>query len=140
MIEKFESAGLDEIMSIWLDSNIKAHPFIAPEYWKRVFNDVREALPASDLYFCHEAGIVNGFIGIIDPCYVAGLFVSAVCQSRGIGRELLNHCKKLYHHLELDVFVENPRAVNFYLQNGFVIESEKYNPDFAQSEYHLVWP
>lgn len=139
MIEKFKGPRLDELMRIWLDSNIRSHPFITPEFWKSVFDEVREALPASDLYFYQEAETIKGFIGISGKCYIAGLFVSADCQSRGIGRELLDHCKKMYQSLELDVFVENKRAVTFYLKNGFIIKSEKFNPDFAHSEYRMVW-
>lgn len=140
MIEKFNGTGLDEIMTIWLDGNIQAHSFIKAEYWAKAANQVREALPASDLYFYRESGAIKGFIGLTDNHYIAGLFVSTACQSRGLGRALLDHCKKLYLRLELDVFTANERALSFYLKNGFVIKSENFNSDFGHREYRLVWP
>lgn len=139
MIEKFKGARLDEIMAIWLDGNIGAHPFIPAQNWTSRFNEVRAALPSSELYFYPEGGEIKGFIGLVGACYIAGLFVASGSRSRGIGRALLDHCKKLYQSLELDVFTKNEGALRFYLNNGFVIESEKMNLDFAQAEYHLSW-
>ncbi|WP_275533030.1 hypothetical protein [Lachnoclostridium sp. An76] len=34
MIRKIKAADLDMVAQIWLDTNLKAHDFIPPEYWK----------------------------------------------------------------------------------------------------------
>lgn len=139
LIKRFESQQLDEIMSIWLNTNISAHPFIDKSYWEDAADTVKPLLPSSDLFIYQENGIIQGFIGITDRTYIAGLFVSENCQSRGVGRKLLDYCKKLYTTLELDVFVENTKAVHFYQKNGFITIETKINPDFMHKEHHMIW-
>jgi len=34
MVRKFKTQDIDEVMEIWLDTNIKAHDFIDKNYWK----------------------------------------------------------------------------------------------------------
>ena len=42
MIEKFKTEYLDDIMQIWLASNISAHSFIKSSYWKSMFDEVKK--------------------------------------------------------------------------------------------------
>lgn len=139
MIEKARKKHFDSVMAIWLNTNIAAHPFIPQSYWEDVFTQVKEAMPASDVFVYYENSDVMGFIGVTDNEYIAGLFVDEKAQSQGIGRKLLTHCKQLYPRLELDVFTENTGAVRFYKNNGFEIVSTKRNPDFNREEHHMVW-
>lgn len=139
VIEKAKKEDLDKVMGIWLNTNIVAHPFIPESCWKGLFEQVKEAMPASELFIYHDKTEVAGFIGIMDQGYIAGLFVDEKAQSRGIGQQLLNHCKKLYTNLELDVFAENTGAVRFYQNNGFEITNTRISPDFNRKEYHMIW-
>lgn len=100
---------------------------------------MKSLLPASDLFVYQEENRIQGFIGITDGAYIAGLFVKDEFQSQGIGRQLLEHCKQRYSRLELDVFVKNAKAVQFYLKNGFTTMEKKMNPEFEHEEYHMVW-
>ena len=131
---------LDDIMKIWLNTNISAHSFIERSYWDKSSGMVRSLLPSSDLFVYEDEYIIKGFIGITGECYIAGLFVDAKYQSHGIGRALLEFCKKRYTHLELDVFIMNKNAVQFYEKNGFLVSERKMNSDFKCDEYHMVWP
>ena len=36
MIRTMQAADINKVAEIWLDTNLKAHDFIPPEYWKRV--------------------------------------------------------------------------------------------------------
>ena len=126
-------------MEIWLDANISAHPFIDKVYWQQVHDYVKSALPSSDLFMWNERNVIKGFIGVTGCNYIAGLFVDEKYQSQGIGRELLKFCKRLYSHLELDVFVKNIAAVRFYAKNEFVIMDTKINQDFNHEEHHMAW-
>lgn len=139
MIEKAQEKHFVRIMEIWLNTNIAAHPFIPQAYWEAAFAQVKEAMPASDLFVYLEGTDVMGFIGVTDNEYIAGLFVEGKAQSRGIGRKLLAHCKRLYPRLELDVFTENTGAIRFYENNGFEIISTKISPDFNRQEHHMTW-
>lgn len=139
MIKTAQAKHLDSVMAIWLNTNIAAHPFIPRSFWEGVFAQVKEAMPASDVFVYLEDDQVLGFIGITGNEYIAGLFVDGKAQSQGIGRKLLNHCKQLYPRLELDVFTENPGAVRFYQANGFEIVGTTMSPNFNREEHHMVW-
>ena len=45
MIRKFVPEDLQEVMSIWLETNQKAHDFIASNYWSSHYEMVKETLP-----------------------------------------------------------------------------------------------
>ena len=137
MIGKARAEHLDEITRLWLKTNISAHSFIPKTYWESMVEQVKEALPASDLFIYRENAIIMGFIGITDNQYIAGLFVDEKFQSQGIGRKLLDYCKHRYSRLELDVFTENTGSVRFYQDNGFVITNT--SADFGHEEHRMNW-
>jgi len=139
MIQNFNISKLEEVMKIWLDTNIKAHDFIPEKYWLNNFALVKNLLPQADILVYQDNSIIQGFIGITNKSYIAGLFVTGQFQSRGVGSALIEQCKQLYLLLELDVYVKNKVAVNFYKKHGFKIQKEKINDDTKEKEYSMVW-
>ncbi|MBZ3935543.1 N-acetyltransferase [Methanimicrococcus blatticola] len=139
MIEIARADQINEIAEIWLTSNIHGQDFIPAEYWNRHFKSVKEMLPAAEIYIYIDNNKIEGFIGIMDEKYIAGLFVLPTRQSHGIGRQLIEECQKRYPFLELDAYSKNSRAVHFYLKNGFQIISEKINDETNELEYRMVW-
>ncbi|WP_304341393.1 N-acetyltransferase [Metaclostridioides mangenotii] len=137
MINKFDLSKLDDIMEIWLETNIEAHRFIPKEYWIGNFEMVKKMLPYSDIYVYTEDDIIKGFIGIVDQNYIAGIFVKQEHQSKGIGHKLIEYCKSMYPYLVLDVFTKNKKAVSFYLKNGFKVVRENINEDTKEMEYTM---
>lgn len=137
MIKKFNLSNLDEVMAIWLETNIETHNFIPKEYWTENFAMVKEILPSADIYIYEENNIIKGFIGIIEQTYIAGLFVRKDYQREGIGGKLINYCKSKYPHLTLDVFVKNKKAINFYHKNDFIVQQEHINEDTKELEYTM---
>ena len=85
MIEKARREHFGRVMEIWLHANIAAHSFIPRFYWEAAFSQVKDALPASDVFVYHENDRIMGFIGITGNEYIAGLFVDGNAQSQGIG-------------------------------------------------------
>ena len=76
---------------------------------------VREMLPHAEIYV-HEDDCtkqIDGFIGLNDD-YIEGVFVKETMQSKGIGKQLLNHAKEF--RLKLSVYQENEKAIKFYLR------------------------
>lgn len=138
MIKEFKINDLDEVMKIWIETNIEAHNFVPKEYWINNFQVVKEMLPLAEVYIYKEENIIKGFIGVIDKSYIAGLFVKKEYQREGIGSSLLNYCKIKYEHIELDVFVKNKKAVNFYCKNNFRILEKKVNEETKEFEYTMV--
>ena len=138
MIRKFEHKDLEEIMKIWLDTNIQAHDFIPSDYWKNNFNSVKRMLPDAEIYVYEEKGNVKAFIGI-DSGYIAGLFVSYDMQSNGIGKQLLDQAKQLYPNLSLSVYKKNQKAVHFYRREQFVVKQEQMDENTGEAEYLMTW-
>lgn len=138
MIRKFLKKDLQPVMSIWLNSNIDAHPFISADYWKSNFDSVQEMIPRSDVFVFEKNGAVNGFIGIVNG-YIAGIFINKSERGKGIGTELINTAKKFNNRLCLSVYEQNTAAIKFYKKSGFRIESVGLDSDTAQKEYAMVW-
>ncbi|SFL99899.1 GNAT family protein [Pelosinus propionicus] len=42
MIKEYEQRKIDEVMKLWLDTNINAHYFISEKYWVDNYQVVRE--------------------------------------------------------------------------------------------------
>ena len=95
MIRNFTKDDVEEVMKIWLDTNILTHIYIDDNYYKGNFNAVKELMYNADIFVYQENGIINGFIRLIDD-YIAGIFVLNEYQSKSIGKKLLNHAKEKY--------------------------------------------
>lgn len=138
MIRKFQKADSEQVMQIWLNGNMDAHPFIPKEYWESNFGMVREQLLQAEVFVCELHGDIQGFIGIADA-YIAGIFVDKRHRSHGVGEKLLDYVKQKYSSLSLDVYRKNNRAVLFYLREGFSILSERLDEATREAEYTMVW-
>ena len=138
MIRIFQNEDLEQVIQIWLRTNIQAHPFIPPDYWQGHYETVKEMLPQSELYVWEESGQIQGFIGLNDD-YICGIFVQQDAQSRGIGKKLLDHVKALKSGLTLHVYQKNSAAVRFYEREGFTTESEGTDEDSGEKDYLMVW-
>ena len=108
MIRKFETRDLDEVMSLWLHENIESHSFIKADYWKKNYDMVRKLIPEAEVFVAEENEAIQGFIGLTDT-YIAGIFVKATEQSKGIGTELLRTVMMLKNHLNMNVYKKNIR-------------------------------
>ncbi len=140
MIKQLDNSNIEEVMDIWLKTNITAHSFIPKQYWIKNYSIVKdEYIPISETFIYEEDNIVKGFISMIDDYFIGALFVSEKYQRQGIGKRLLNYCKSIYSRLELCVYVENKKAVKFYKNCAFVIEKEQANEDSGYMEYVMVW-
>lgn len=138
MIKKFEIEDLDEIMNIWLETNISAHGFIKASYWKENFEMVEEMMMSSEIYLYKEDNKIYGFIGLIDD-YIAGIFIKDKYQSRGIGKNLLEYVKSNRNRLLLSVYNKNNRAIEFYKREGFIIVENEIDEVNNEKEFVMEW-
>ena len=92
----------------------------------------------AEMYVAEENEEIQGFIGLIDT-YIAGIFVKATEQSKGIGTELLRTVMKRKDHLKLNVYKKNIRAVVFYQHRGFKIVNQEIDENTAEGEYTMEW-
>lgn len=140
MIRKMEETDISDVLQIWLETNIRAHNFIEKEYWTGNYEMVKQILPEAEVYVYEDEknGQIAGFIGINNQ-YVEGLFVKESAQSRGIGKQLLDHAKSRKTELRLGVYQKNMRAVRFYLRENFLIQAEEMDEDTNEKEYIMGW-
>lgn len=139
MIRTFDIQDLPAVLDIWLASNIDAHDFIPKSYWEQQLPLIREMLPEAEIYIHENEGRIDAFIGLSGD-HIEGLFVRREARSGGIGRELLDHVKKLHPVLSLNVYRKNERAIAFYKREGFVLQEEEVDEATGEAELIMVWP
>lgn len=138
MIRKLEKVDIDEVMNIWLETNISTHDFIDKNYWKYHYNDVRDGILNADTYVYEENNEIVGFIGLVDG-YIAGIFVKKDMQGKGIGKNLINTVKEKYKELTLNVYEKNAKAIDFYKSIGFEIIKREIDEQTKESELFMKW-
>ena len=136
MIRNIENKDIDKIMDIWLKSAIKAHDFIDEEYWNKNYNTVKDVyIPMSDTFVYEDEENIKGFISIINNEFIGALFVDIDCQGNGIGKKLINYAMNKYKKLNLAVYKDNKKSVDFYMNRGFKIVKEQEDEDSGYKEY-----
>lgn len=138
MIRKFKTEDLDRVMEIWLNTNKKAHFFIAESYWNDNFELVKTMLLKAELYVYEVDNEIEGFIGLNDN-NIGGLFVWQSFQSKGIGKQLLDYTKRIKRELVLSVYQKNHNAIKFYKREGFSISLERVEEGTGEKEYLMKW-
>jgi len=138
MIREFKENDLNSIMRLWLETNITAHSFIDEYYWKSNYDNVKQMMPEAKIFVYEENNSIKGFIGLSGN-YIAGIFVEILCQSKGVGKALLDHIKERNPELLLQVYKKNNKAVRFYLREGFVIANEQIDKNTNEIELAMEW-
>ena len=136
MIRNLENKDIDKIMDIWLKSTIKAHDFISEEYWKNSYTTVKDVyIPIAETFVYKDHDDIKGFISIINNEFIGALFVDIDAQGNGIGKSLIDYAMDKYKKLNLAVYKDNKKSVEFYIHRGFKIIKEQLNEDSAHKEY-----
>ncbi len=138
MIRKFRTDDLEQVMELWLATNISAHDFISAKYWHANYALVKEMLPQANIWVYEKNNEIWGFIGLQDT-YIAGIFVADKAQGKGIGSELLAKAKQQKSQLSLAVYAKNERALNFYQRADFTVVNEQLDETTGQVEYLMKW-
>ena len=138
MIRKIESKDKEIIMGIWLESTIKAHNFISNEYWENSYDIVKNVyIPMAETFVYEDKDGIKGFISIINNEFIGALFVATEYQGSGIGKALIDYIIDKYKKLNLAVYKDNKKSVQFYINRGFKIVKEQINEDSGYDEYMM---
>lgn len=129
---------LEQIMAIWLEANIEAHPFIEENYWESNYSDVKEQISNADIYVCCDDNQIVGFLGLLDT-YIAGLFVKNTFRKHGIGSALIEEAKRISPVLKLSVYKKNHTAYLFYLSQKFDVVEATLDQAVNEKEYTMMW-
>ncbi|MPM08306.1 putative N-acetyltransferase YjaB [bioreactor metagenome] len=138
MIRDFRPEDIDDVMRLWLDTNILAHDFIDSGYWRANFEAVKKMIPKAAVFVYEQDGDIRAFIGLMES-FIAGIFVSNDFQSKGIGKLLLDHTKDKHGELSLNVYKKNSRAIRFYSREGFIISAEQTDENTGETELIMKW-
>ncbi len=140
MIRAFRDSDLFAVMQLWLETNVQAHSFIHPCYWSGHYDPVKTALPQAETYVYESESTrrIVGFIGLTDD-YINGCFVKDSEQSKGIGKQLLDHAKSTRSSLTLKVYHKNTRAIRFYEREGFTVTGESTDGGTNEKELIMTW-
>ena len=66
MIRAFSQTDMEQVLEVWLAASIKAHDFIAPEYWRSQLESMRHTyLPSSEVHVCEQGQTVVGFYALL---------------------------------------------------------------------------
>ena len=129
---------LDQVMELWLNTNLSGHAFIDQTYWQKHVEEVKKMLPYADVIVYEKQGRILGFLGI-QKGYLAGIFVDENHQSMGIGKRLLEYAKGRYPSLTLHVYEKNQQAIAFYQREGFTFKDKSMEQDTGEMELFMEW-
>lgn len=138
-----ESYSFITLADIWLKVSLATHDFIAPDYWQRNYEAMRDIyLPSVENYvYVNGSGdTIMGFISI-NSCHIEALFVDTPFQRKGVGKGLVDYVKdiNICKNLTVNVYEENKNAVRFYLANGFVMKNSGVDTATGHRELYMEW-
>ena len=138
MIRKFETADIEQVLDIWLNTSITAHDFVEEEFWESKVADMRDIyLPAGETYVYDENGTVKGFLSLYNDT-LAAIFVAQEFQGKGIGRQLIAKAREVRNKLNLTVYKKNKKSIEFYKKCGFKILKEQIDKHTGQAELLMI--
>lgn len=140
MIRELKIEETNRIMRIWKESTIKAHKFIPESYWLKNYSLVKETyIPMAKTFVYIEKEKIKGFISIINDEFIGAIFVDINYQGQGVGTALIDFVKNKYNKLNLAVYKENKKIVEFYKKTGFIIQRQQVNKDTDKVEFIMSW-
>lgn len=140
MLREMTSADIERVMEIWLKATLKAHNFIAGDFWRQHFEEVRDIyLPASDTVLWVDKDVIAGFASVKSKGYIGAMFVDPAMQNKGIGSALMLTLQKNCPILSLRVYAKNLRAVAFYRRHGFKILLSEIDKLTGEEELLMYW-
>ena len=140
IIRPLRGGDLPAVLSIWLEGNLDAHPFVPASYWMGHAQDVCAAIEQAEVYVAEapDDRRILGFIGLAGD-FIAGLFVLRGARSQGVGRHLLHTVQQRRDALTLHVYRRNANAVRFYERAAFAVQACQTDPDTDEAELVMLW-
>lgn len=130
---------MDQVIGIWLEASIKAHDFVDSVFWESKAKDMREIyIPSAENYVYLNENTILGFFSLYNDT-LAAIFVSPSSQGIGIGQQLMKKAKNVRNQLNLTVYKENYKSIEFYKQCGFKIEQEKIDEHTGHLELVMTY-
>ena len=112
------------LLDIWLRSVRAIHTFLTEDDIQTLLPIVRDAALAElELWvLCADGDRPVGFMGLSGASLEA-LFIAPEWSRRGGGRRLVEHSRRRYGPLTVEVNEQNPEALRFYEAGGIGVSS-----------------
>ena len=146
-LRRYDARDEDAAIALWLRTWQVAYPSIdfGPRvaWWRERW---RNELVASAVIVVAEADgdSENGMIGFVtvDPKtrYLDQMVVAPDQWRFGVGTALIDEAKRVSPEgLDLDVNIDNARAIGFYRRQGFSISGASVNPISGRPVHRMSW-
>jgi len=142
-LRRYEPRDEDAAIALWLRSWQAAYPqidFAARLGWWR--ERWRNALvPSAAIVVAETGGGIVGFVAL-DPAtrYLDQIVVGPSHWGSEVGAALIAEAKRLSPTgLQLDVNIDNARALRFYRKHEFAVTGEGVNPVSGRPVHRMSW-
>ncbi len=90
MIRPYQESDVEDIIEVWYQASLVAHPFLSENFLAEEKRKIRHVyLPNAQTWVYEGQGKPVGFISLIDN-EVGAIFVHPSMHRRGIGRALMD--------------------------------------------------
>ena len=139
MIRKYQDSDIEDVIDIWHQASLVAHPFLSESFLEREEGKIRDIyMRKAKTWVYEKQNKAVGFISLIGH-EVGGLFVHPAMHRQGIGKELMDKACSLHASIELDVFKANFMGRSFYAKYGFKAIAEFVHDETGQPTIRLKY-
>ena len=142
-LRRYHARDEEAAIALWLRSWRAAYPHIdftaRLEWWRARWRN--ELVPSAEIVVAETASDMIGFVTVDpDTLYLDQIVVAPECWASGVGAALLAEAKRLSPKgLDLDVNVDNARAIRFYNKQGFSITGAGVNAISGKPVHRMSW-
>lgn len=142
-LRAYQTDDEDASVALWLRAWQATYPALdfaeRLDWWRERWR--RELLAVAEIVIAEANGSMIGFVTIdTDTRYLDQLVVAPEYWGAGVGRDLIAEAKRLSPSgVDLDVNVDNARALAFYRKCGFAITGDGKNPITGRPIHRMSW-
>jgi putative acetyltransferase len=142
-LRRYQAADEEASIALWHRTWQAAYPQIdfaaRVAWWRKRWRD--ELLTVADVVVAENNDALAGFV-TVDPktLYLDQLVVAPEHWRSGLGALLVGEARRISPRgLNLDVNIDNFRAIRFYEKQGFTIAGEGQNPLSGKPVHRMSW-
>jgi putative acetyltransferase len=142
-LRAYQTDDEDASVALWLRTWQATYPALdfaeRLDWWRERWR--RELLPVAEIFIAEANGSMIGFVTIDTATrYLDQLVVAPEYWGAGVGLDLIAEAKRLSPSgVDLDVNVDNARALAFYRKCGFAITGDGKNPITGRPIHRMSW-
>jgi putative acetyltransferase len=142
-LRAYQADDEDASVAMWLRTWQATYPALdfaeRLDWWRERWR--HELLPIAEVVIAEANGSMIGFVTIDTATrYLDQLVVAPEYWGAGVGQDLIAEAKRLSPSgVDLDVNVDNARALAFYRKCGFAITGDGKNPITGRPIHRMSW-